>query len=66
MFAGWRELMINRSQFLAGIIDQSVSRGGYVDGMLLGLDALADEASADLRQRTPPLEASALSALDRA
>jgi len=66
VFAGWRELMINRSQFLAGMIDRSADRGGYVDGMLIGLDALPDEKSASLRQRALPLEASAENALDGA
>jgi WD40 repeat protein len=66
VFAGWRDLMINRSQFLAGMIDQSAGRVGYVDGMLIGLDALPDETSAGLRQRAVPLEASAENALDGA
>ena len=66
VFAGWRELMINRSQFLAGMIDRSADRGGYVDGMLIGLDALPDEKSASLRQRALPLETSAENALDGA
>ena len=56
--------MINRAQFLAGVIDQNVAQGGYVDGMLLGLDALPDDTSASLRQRALPLEASAENALD--
>jgi hypothetical protein len=28
VFAGWRQLMINRSQFLAGMIDQNADLGG--------------------------------------
>jgi hypothetical protein len=44
VFAGWRELMINRSQFLAGMIDQEARQGNYVDAMLIGLDALPDDA----------------------
>jgi hypothetical protein len=66
VFAGWRELMVNRAQFLGGKIDDSVAQGGYVDGMLIGLDALPDEASAGLRQRALPLEASAQNAVERA
>ena len=66
VFAGWRELMINRSQFLAGMIDQNVGGGGYLDGMLIGIEALPDETSASLRQRALPLEASAENALDDA
>jgi WD40 repeat protein len=58
--------MINRAQFLAGVIDQNVAQGGYVDGMLIGLDALPDETSAGFRQRALPLEASAENALDSA
>jgi hypothetical protein len=66
VFLGWQELMVNRSQFLAGIIDQVESRSSYVDGMLLGLEALPDEQSASLRQRALPLEQSAQNALDNA
>ena len=66
VFASWRELMVKRSQFLAAMIDQKVAQGGYVDGMLIGLDALPDETSADLRQRALPLEVSAENALDSA
>jgi hypothetical protein len=36
VFAGWRELMVNRAQFLAGMIDQSAAQGGNVEGMLIG------------------------------
>jgi TIR domain/WD domain, G-beta repeat len=64
VFAGWRELMVNRAQFLAGMIDQSVGRGNYVDGMLIGVEALPDATSESLRQRALPLEASAENALD--
>jgi WD domain, G-beta repeat len=66
VFAGWRELMFNRSQFIAGIIDKEAGEGGYVDAMLLGLDALPDNASTRISQRMVPLEASARFALDRA
>ena len=66
MYAGWRELMVNRAQFLAALIDQNVDRGVYVDGMLIGLEALPDEESASLRQQTLPLTASAQNALDSA
>ncbi len=48
------------------MIDQNADRGKYVDGMLIGLDALPDETSAGLRQRALPLEASAQNALDGA
>jgi WD40 repeat protein len=63
VYAGWRELMVNRSQFLAGMTDQSAARGGYVDAMLIGLEALPDETGVSFRQRALPLEASAQNAL---
>ena len=58
--------MINRSQFIAGMIDQQVEEGRYVDGMLIGLDALPDKTIASVRARMVPLEASAWHALDGA
>src|SRR5271166_1441259 len=64
VFLNWRALMIERAQFLAGMVDQNGERGGYVDGMLIGLDALPDETSAGLRHRVLPLEASAHDALE--
>jgi hypothetical protein len=66
VFMNWRQLMIERSQFLAGMIDQNVARGGYVDGMLIGLDALPDEKGGNLRQRALPWEPSTQNALDGA
>ena len=66
VFAGWRELMFNRSQFIAGIVDKEAGEGGYVDAVLIGLDALPDNASTRIRQRIVPLETEALVALDGA
>ena len=66
VFKSWRALMIDRSQFVAEVVDKRVADGSYVDGMLIGLDALPDENSLGVRARMMPLEASTLRALDGA
>ena len=66
VFKGWQDLMLNRSQFLAGLADQQTDRSDYVTAMLIELDALPDATSDSIRQRMLPLEMSAVHALDRA
>jgi hypothetical protein len=66
IFAGWRELMINRSHFIAGVTDREADAGRYVNAMLVDLDALPDKTNATARARMMPLEPSAWHALDGA
>jgi hypothetical protein len=66
VFTSWQAQMADRSQFAAEVVDQKVADASYVDGMLIGLDALPDEKSASFRARMMPLEESALVALDGA
>ena len=42
VFTSWRRQMIDRSQFVAEMVDKKVDDASYVDGMLIGLDALPD------------------------
>jgi WD40 repeat protein len=58
--------MIDRSQFIAEMVDKKVEDSAYVDGMLIGLDALPDQKSLGIRARLTPSEDSALHALDGA
>jgi hypothetical protein len=66
VFEGWRSLMVNRSEFIAGIIDRQTSEGDQVTAMLLGLEALPDFTSESIRQRWLPLEMTAVHVLDGA
>ena len=66
VFTSWQKQMIDRSQFVAEMVDKKVEEGSYVDGMLIGLDALPDGKSLGIRARLMPLERSALVALDGA
>ena len=66
VFEGWRSLMVNRSEFIAGIIDRQTSEGDHVTAMLLGLEALPDPTSESIRQRWLPVEMTAMHALDGA
>ncbi len=66
VFTAWQGLMVNRAQFIAGVVDQQVERGGYVDGMLIGLEGLPDQRSDSLLARLLPLEGSAWNAADAA
>ncbi len=66
VFAGWQALMINRAQFIAGVTDREADGGGFVNAMLIDLDALPDKTSAGVRARMLPLETSAWHALDGA
>ena len=66
VFTSWQKQMIDRSQFVAELMDKKVDDGAYVDGMLIGLDVLPDQKSLSFRTRMMPLETSALVALDRA
>jgi hypothetical protein len=66
VFTSWQAQMINRSQFVAEVIDRNVADSSYVDGMLIGLNALPDEKSINIRARMMPLDDSALHALDSA
>jgi len=66
VFTSWQSQMIDRSQFVAEVVDKKVDDGSYVDGMLMGLDALPDKKSVSIRARMMPLEESALQALDGA
>jgi hypothetical protein len=66
VFNGWLNLMTTRAQFIAGIVDQQTSNGDQVGAMLIGLDALPDEASEAIRQRVLRLDMSAVNALDGA
>ena len=66
VFEGWRGVMLNRSQFLAGLTDQQAGRGDYVTAMLIGVEALPDAASDSIRQRMMKVEMSAVNALDGA
>jgi TIR domain-containing protein/WD40 domain-containing protein len=66
VFSGWRDLMVTRAQFIAGIVDQQTGRGDQVDAMLIGLDALPDATSKGIRHRVLRLEMSAVNALDGA
>jgi TIR domain/WD domain, G-beta repeat len=66
VFTSWQRQMIDRSQFIAEIVDKKVDDGAYVDGMLIGLDALPDKKSWGIRARLMPMEDSALHALDGA
>jgi TIR domain/WD domain, G-beta repeat len=66
VFTSWQAQMADRSQFVAQVVDQKVADSSYVDGMLIGLDALPDEKSSSFRARMMPLEESALHALDGA
>jgi len=66
VFAGWRDLMTTRAQFIAGIVDQQTGKGDHVAAMLIGLDALPDETSHGIRQRVLRPEMSAVNALDGA
>jgi len=66
VFTSWQTQMVDRSQFVAEVVDKKVEDSSYVDGMLIALDALPDEKSASTRARMMPLEPSALVALDRA
>jgi hypothetical protein len=66
VFEGWRSLMVNRSEFIAGIIDRQTSEGDHVTAMLLGLEALPDPTSESIRQRWLPVEMTAVHALDGA
>jgi hypothetical protein len=66
VFKGWQELMATWAQFIAGIVDQQTRQGDYVAAMLIGLDALPDEASKGIRQRVLRPEMSAVNALDGA
>ena len=51
---------------MAEVVNKKVEDRSYVDGMLIGLDALPDKRSLNFRARTMPLEDSALLALDGA
>ena len=66
VFTSWQRQMIDRSQFVAEMVDKKVDEGSYVDAMLIGLDALPDDKSLGIRARLMPLEDSALNALDGA
>jgi len=66
VFAGWRDLMVTRAQFIAGIVDQQTGNGDHVDAMLVGLDALPDKTSKGIRQSVLRLDMSAVNALDGA
>jgi hypothetical protein len=63
---GWQAFMTTRAQFIAGIVDQQTARSDHVGAMLVGLDALPDEASKGIRQRVLKPEMSAVNALDDA
>jgi TIR domain len=43
VFNSWRAQMADRSQFVAEMVDKKVDDGSYVDGTLIGLDALPDD-----------------------
>jgi hypothetical protein len=66
VFISWQKQMIDRSQFVAEMVDKKVDEASYVEGMLIGLDTLPDKHSLGIRARLMPWEASALYALDRA
>jgi WD40 repeat protein len=66
VFDGWQTMMTDRTEFIAGIVDQQTENGDHVEAMLIGLDALPDQTSAGLRQRVLPLDMSAARALDGA
>jgi hypothetical protein len=66
VFNGWRDLMVTRAQFIAGVVDQQTGSGDHVDAMLIGLDALPDASSEGIRQRVLRPEMSAVNALDGA
>ena len=66
VFTSWQSQMIDRSQFVAEVVDKKVDDGSYVDGMLMGLDALPDKKSVSIRARMMPLEELAVQALDGA
>jgi hypothetical protein len=42
VFTSWQRQMIDRSQFVAEMVDKKVEDGSCVDGILIGLDALPD------------------------
>ena len=56
VFTSWQRQMVDRSQFVAEMVDKKVDDGSYVDGMLIGLDALPDKKSLSIRARLMPLE----------
>ena len=66
VYTSWRAQMVDRSQFVAEVVQKKVEESSYVDGMLIGLDALPDEKSFGFRARLMPFEESALVALDGA
>lgn len=66
VFEGWRDVMRNRSQFIAGVVEQHTTRGDHVGAMLIGLDALPDPHADGARHRVLKLEHTAWNALDTA
>jgi WD40 repeat protein len=66
VFTSWQKQMIDRSQFVAEVVEKKVEDGAYVDAMMIGLDALPDKVSLGIRARLMPLEGSALNAFDKA
>jgi hypothetical protein len=63
----WQGVSLNRSQFIASQAEDQFRKGSDpVTGMLLGLEALPDTASASLVQRILPHESTAEVALDGA
>jgi hypothetical protein len=45
VFTSWQRQMIDRSQFVAEMVDKKADEAAYVDAMLIGLDALPDDKS---------------------
>jgi WD40 repeat protein len=66
VFTSWQRQMIDRSQFVAEMVDKKADEAAYVDAMLIGLDALPDDKSLGIRARLMPLDDSAMHALDGA
>ena len=66
VFTSWQKQMIDRSQFVAELVAKKVDDSSYVDGMLIGLDALPDQKSLGIRSRLMPWEESAVVALNGA
>jgi len=65
VFAFWREVMLNRAQFIAGLAADQMENNPLT-AMLLALEALPDRASTSLAQRFMPREVTAQHELDRA
>ena len=67
VYAYWRNVMLNRAEFIASQADDQAQRANNpMTGMLLALEGLPDATSSRITQRLMPLEASAQNALDGA